>query len=139
MTAPTESPFAAILAEARRRWEALIAGDRPWIRVGTGLAGEAAGGFEVVAAVKAALEQQQIPANVSEVGTLGLCFAEPLLDVQMPGGPRVFYGQVTPELAERIIREHVAGGDPLAEHAIGYLGDTGPGALRASPISRTIR
>ena len=122
MTAQTAADFSAILAEAQRRWQALTAGDRPWIRVGTGLAGEAAGGFEVVSAVKAALTRQGTPANVSEVGTLGLCFAEPLLDVQTPGGPRVFYRRVTPELAERIVSRHVAGGTPLPEHAIGYLG-----------------
>ena len=60
---------------------------------------------------------------MSEVGTLGLCFAEPLLDVQTPGGPRVFYQQVTPQTAESIIRLHVAGGTPVARYAIGYLGD----------------
>ena len=126
MTAPNDAPFAAILAEAQRRWNELTAGDLPWIRVGTGLAGEAAGGFEVVSAVNAALTEQQASANVSEVGTLGLCFAEPLLDVQTPGGPRVFYQRVTPEIAETIVSEHVVKGTPVARYAIGYLG--GPGA-----------
>ena len=131
MTVPTAADFSAILAEAQRRWQALTAGDRPWIRVGTGLAGEAAGGFEVAAAVREALAQQGVLANVSEVGTLGLCFAEPLLDVQTPGGPRIFYRQVTPELARRIISEHAGGGNPLPEHTIGYLGDrsAAPGGI----------
>ena len=62
-------------------------------------------------------------ASVSEVGTLGLCFAEPLLDVQTPGCPRVFYRNVTPEVAERVVARHIGGGVPLPEHAIGYLGD----------------
>ena len=115
-------PFDAIRAEAHRRWQLLTAGDRPWIRVGTGLAGEAAGGFEVAAAVQDALARRGVAANVSEVGTLGLCFAEPLLDVQLPAGPRIFYRNVTPQLAERIVAEHIAGGQPLAEHALGYLG-----------------
>ena len=57
------------------------------------------------------------------MGTLGLCFAEPLLDVQTPGGPRVFYRNVTPEVAERVVARHIGGGVPLPEHAIGYLGD----------------
>ena len=132
MTAQNDAPFAAILAEAQRRWNDLTAGDRPWIRVGTGLAGEAAGGFEVVGAVNAALAEQQVAANVSEVGTLGLCFAEPLLDVQMPNGPRVFYQRVTPQIAETIISQHVAGGTPIARYAIGYLGD-GNSALDGIP------
>ena len=122
MTSQNDAPFAAILAEAQRRWTSLTAGDRPWIRVGTGLAGEAAGGFEVVSAVNAALAEQQVAANVSEVGTLGLCFAEPLLDVQAPNGPRIFYQCVTTDTARRIVSQHVAGGEPIAEHAIGYLG-----------------
>ena len=128
MTTATENAVASfddILAEAQRRWQSLTAGAVPWIRIGTGLAGEAAGGFEVVAAVTDALQRQGIAATVSEVGTLGMCFAEPLLDVQMPGGPRIFYRNVTPELAQRIVSEHIAGGRPLPEHAIGYLGDAG--------------
>ena len=123
MTTETATPFDAILAEAQRRWQELTAGDRPWIRIGTGLAGEAAGGFEVVSAVKEALSRQGVAANVSEVGTLGLCFAEPLLDVQTPGGPRIFYRNVTPQTAQLIVSRHVAGGAPVAEHAIGYLGE----------------
>ncbi len=123
MATPNTADFDTILAEAQRRWQDLTNGDRPWIRIGTGLAGEAAGGFEVVAATKRALADQNVAANVSEVGTLGLCFAEPLMDVQSPGGPRVFYRNVTPELAGNIVRQHAAGGNPISEHAIGYLGD----------------
>ena len=123
MATPTTIDFESILAEAQRRWAALTHGDRPWIRIGTGLAGEAAGGFEVVSATKMILEERQVSANVSEVGTLGLCFAEPLMDVQMPGGPRVFYQNVTPQIAQRIVSQHVSGGELVAEHAIGYLGD----------------
>ena len=122
MAIPTITDFESVLAEAQRRWQGLTNGDRPWIRIGTGLAGEAAGGMEVVAATKRALEERQVVANVSEVGTLGLCFAEPLMDVQTPGGPRIFYRNVTPELADSIVERHVAGGNPLSEHAIGYLG-----------------
>ena len=123
MTTQQAASYSEIRAEAERRWQELTAGDRPWVRIGTGLAGEAAGGFEVVAAVKDALRRQNLAASVSEVGTLGLCFAEPLLDVQTPGGPRVFYRNVTPEVAERVVARHIAGGVPLPEYAIGYLGD----------------
>ena len=123
MTTQQAASYPEIRAEAERRWQELTAGDRPWVRIGTGLAGEAAGGFEVVAAVKDALRRQNLAASVSEVGTLGLCFAEPLLDVQTPGGPRVFYRNVTPEVAERIVARHIGGGVPLPEYAIGYLGD----------------
>ena len=122
-TLETTAVFDSMFQEAMRRWRALTQGDQPWIRIGTGLAGEAAGGFEAREAVRSALSAHGVAATVSDVGTLGLCFAEPLMDVQLPGGPRVFYQRVTPELAQRIVAEHVVGGNPIPDLAIGYLGD----------------
>ena len=106
-------------AEATRRWDA--ESRRPWLRVGTALCGQAAGSDAVVAALKDALQSQGVDARVSEVGCIGLCYAEPLLDVQLPGGPRVFYGNFDPEQAREVVSAHVAGGQPLEELALGYL------------------
>ncbi len=119
------SSFQEIVVEAQTRWQDLTFGDRPWIRIGTALCGKAAGCDSVLAAIESALESQGAQANISQVGCIGLCFAEPLVDVQLPGGPRIFYGNVTPEIVERIVANHVAGGVPDAELALGYL----PGAL----------
>ena len=112
-------------AEAQKRWQALTGEDRPWIRIGSALCGKAAGCDAVVTAIEGALERHGLAANVSQVGCLGLCFAEPLVDVQFPGGPRIFYGNVTAETAERIVASHVAHGTPLVDLAMGYLGDSG--------------
>ena len=73
--------FVEIGLEAGRRWQELTVGERPWIRIGTALCGEAAGAFEVADAVESELASQGVSAQVSRVGCLGLCFAEPLLDV----------------------------------------------------------
>jgi NADH:ubiquinone oxidoreductase subunit F (NADH-binding)/(2Fe-2S) ferredoxin len=115
--------FEQITEESQRRWEELTAGAQPWIRVGTALCGQAAGCDDVIAAIEAALEQKGVSAQVSRVGCLGLCFAEPLVDVQMPGGPRVFYGNVTVNTAIEIVANHVSGGNPLPHLALGYLAD----------------
>ena len=111
--------FEELEAEATRRWDA--ESRRPWLRVGTALCGQAAGSDAVVAALKDALQSQGVDARVSEVGCIGLCYAEPLLDVQLPGGPRVFYGNFDPEQAREVVSAHVAGGQPLEELALGYL------------------
>ena len=116
-------------AEAARRWDAESM--RPWLRVGTALCGQAAGSDAVVAALKDALQSQDVDARISEVGCIGLCYAEPLLDVQLPGGPRVFYGNFDPEQAAKVVSAHVAGGQPVEELALGYLApdpSTGSGA-----------
>ena len=117
------SSYQNISSEAQRRWQELAAGDRPWIRIGSAMCGKAAGCDEVTAAVESALERHGVAANVSQVGCLGLCYAEPLLDVQIQGGPRIFYGNVSPESVDRIVASHVAGGTPDAGLALGYLGD----------------
>ena len=118
--------FSEIRAEAQQRWTALTAGDRPWIRVGAALCGKAAGCDAVLEAVGIALQQLGVEAQVSEVGCLGLCFAEPLVDIQLPGGPRVFYGNVTPPVVADLIESHLVRGALKADLALGYLRASGP-------------
>ena len=110
-------------AEAQRRWQAMTAGDQPWIRVGTALCGKAAGCDPVLESLRNSLQKRRVAANVSQVGCLGLCFAEPLVDVQFPGGPRIFYGNATPETIDEIVASHVALGTPVPHLALGYLQD----------------
>ncbi|MEC9287068.1 MAG: NADH-ubiquinone oxidoreductase-F iron-sulfur binding region domain-containing protein [Chloroflexota bacterium] len=117
------SSFLEIGLEARNRWQELIAGEKPWIRIGTALCGEAAGAFEVADAVELELAHQAVSAQVSRVGCLGLCFAEPLMDVQLPGGHRVFYGNVSPNDVAEIVSSHVSGGVPVAGRALGYIAE----------------
>ena len=117
------SSFLEIGLEARNRWQELIAGEKPWIRIGTALCGEAAGAFEVADAVELELAHQAVSAQVSRVGCLGLCFAEPLMDVQLPGGHRVFYGNVSPNDVAEIVSSHVSGGAPVAGRALGYIAE----------------
>jgi hypothetical protein len=82
--------FPELETEAARRWSEISASGRPWVRVGTALCGQAAGGEEVADALREAVKRHGADALVTEVGCLGLCFAEPLVDVQFPGGARVF-------------------------------------------------
>ena len=119
--------FAELRDEADRRWAGITSGDRPWIRVGTALCGKAAGCDAVMDALHRALERHGASALVSPVGCLGLCFAEPLLDVQFPGGPRVFYGGLTPEMVDEIVGGHVVGGSPVEHLALGYLAPSDDG------------
>jgi NADH:ubiquinone oxidoreductase subunit F (NADH-binding)/(2Fe-2S) ferredoxin len=123
--------FSELAAEAERRWKALTAGDTPWIRVGAALCGKAAGCDAVWSALESSLQRHGVAVQISEVGCLGLCFAEPLVDVQLPGGPRVVYRNVTPETAEEIVARHVVQGSPVPHLALGYLGETGNGAIPA--------
>jgi NADH-quinone oxidoreductase subunit F len=118
------SDYRELKTRADERWQELVAGDKPWIRVGTGLCGEAAGAVDVVEALKAELSSLGLDANLSEVGCLGLCYTEPLVDILKPGGPRVFFKNVTPEDVLGLLSGYLADGELPAGKALGYLGAT---------------
>ncbi len=115
--------FEEIRERSLDRWRGLTQGTRPWIRIGTALSGKAAGADAVISALVQRIDEKNVNAMVSEVGCLGPCFAEPLVDVSMPDGSRVIYRNVTPELAARIVEGHLVEGEPLAEAALGAIGN----------------
>ena len=126
--------FESVRTEAGERWNALTAGSAPWIRIGTALCGKAAGADGVVSAIRTELERRGIEANVSEVGCLGFCYAEPLVDIMLPGGPRIFYGNVTPSDVPAIIHSHLVRREPAADLAMAYVGE---GELEGTPRWKT--
>ncbi len=115
--------FEEIRSQGQERWRGLTQGTRPWVRIGTALCGKAAGADAVIASLVERMDQRHVSAMVSEVGCLGPCFAEPLVDVSMPDGSRVIYRNVTPELACRIVDTHLLEGQPLPEAALGSVGN----------------
>lgn len=121
--------FLELQQEALRRWEALTNGDRPWIRVGTALCGQAAGAELIVEAFQSELEKSGLTAQVSRVGCLGLCYAEPMVDVLVPGMPRVVYGNVGVDDVEEILSSHLTRGEAVADLALGCIGDDSTGDL----------
>jgi hypothetical protein len=92
------------------------------VRVVVGLAtcGIAAGAREVVAAfMEEAHKRQLTNVTVSQMGCIGLCRLEPIVEVHLPGQEKVTYCKVTPEQVGRIVSEHIIGGTPVAEYTIG--------------------
>ena len=130
------TPFEDLQSRAAARWEALTAGQSAWIRVGGGTSGLAVGADRVFDAFNHAVESSGVNANVSMVGALGLMYMEPQVDVLMPDGTRIYYGNVEPEEAISIVEPHVTNGEPLRDRAFAYSvsdgaasGETGVGKL----------
>jgi NADH-quinone oxidoreductase subunit F len=115
--------FEDIRQEALRRHAGLEAGDLPWIRVGTAVCGNAAGAPDVIEALKAELEKRGIAVNISAVGCMGLCYAEPMVDILKPGKPRIFYKNVSPEQVPELVESYLAGENPRPDLALAYTGE----------------
>ena len=117
---------------ADERWEALH--QRPWVRVSTGILGSAAGARATVEAFREELEKQGAEATLSEVGTTGLCYAEPLVDIAVPGAPRVLYANVGPDRVAELAATHVKTGQPKLEWALASVEADLPGIPRREEL-----
>ncbi len=87
------------------------------IKVGLASCGIAAGGQRVYDALKDSLIAHGIKNNVElrRTGCMGMCYSEVLVEVFPPLGRRVFYRNVTAEHVQRIVEEHIIGGNPVTE------------------------
>ncbi len=112
-----------LIKESKLRWETLHNPDTPVIYLGTASCGLAAGAKEVKAAIEETLEEHKLTARFIEVGCIGPCYLEPLMDVMVPGKPRISYGNVDPRWARRIIEGCLVKGEVVKNKALGYLGE----------------
>ncbi len=76
---------------------------KPVIYIGMGTCGIIAGADKTLNAVEAFLLKNKIDAEVVPVGCLGLCSAEPLLDVQLPGKARLSFHHATEDKVEDML------------------------------------
>ncbi|MFA6661567.1 MAG: (2Fe-2S) ferredoxin domain-containing protein [Bacilli bacterium] len=58
--------------------------------------------------------------KVTQVGCMGECALEPIVEVYSPDGARTTYCLVHPEEAKRIIEEHIIGGKIIEEFTMEY-------------------
>ncbi len=87
--------------------------------VGMGTCGIAAGARETMKAVLDYIETENLEdILVSQTGCIGLCEQEPILQVVRGEEEKVTYGKVTPEVAARILKDHVAEGNIVKDFVV---------------------
>ncbi|MEI7982423.1 MAG: (2Fe-2S) ferredoxin domain-containing protein, partial [Bacteroidota bacterium] len=91
---------------------------RPVIYIGMGTCGLIAGADKTFKAVENYLEDNKTDAEVVKVGCLGLCTAEPLMDVQLPGKSRISFKHATEDKVEDLLNA-VFHHTPIFENALG--------------------
>jgi NADP-reducing hydrogenase subunit HndC len=94
------------------------AGPAEWIRVQLDTGGIAAGAEAALAALVQGRDERQLSVALLRAGSTGYSFADPVVEVQVSGMPRVHYGHVSPEAAVRILDQHVVAHRLLDDHVI---------------------
>ncbi len=119
------------LEEMAKIGEQEIYSDNPQIIFGFATCGIAAGAEDVVDFTKEYLKKKDIRSKlksigvpeVKSVGCIGMCHAEPLVDIKLPDKPRITYCNIDENKMKRILDEHLINGRPLKEYALGQLSD----------------
>jgi NADH-quinone oxidoreductase subunit F len=122
--------YEEIKKKAASQWNAVQKSARPRILIGTGTCGIAAGAEEILNTLRKELANQGLKADIIQVGCIGLCYAEPLIEIAKPDKPSVFYGNLTPSLVSEIVRDYLAGDNPRPDLALGTRGE---GSIKGIP------
>ncbi|WP_297099007.1 (2Fe-2S) ferredoxin domain-containing protein [uncultured Draconibacterium sp.] len=81
------------------------------VKVGMATCGIASGAKETMKYFVEELEQEAIDAVVTQTGCMGYCYAEPTVEVKLPGKEPVVYGHVKKEKAREIIDSYIKRGE----------------------------
>lgn len=90
------------------------------ILVGMATCGIAAGARPVLTTFIDELEKRGIAnVKVTQTGCIGICQFEPVVEVVTPGKDKVTYVKMTPEMAVRVVNDHIVNGNVVQEFTIG--------------------
>ncbi len=111
--------FAARQQQAQSVWQDFIQPKRLRVLIGSATCGRAAGSLEVMQAFQEELTKAGLTetTDVVEVGCLGMCYAEVLVELRGKDGKRVLYQGVEPRHVADLIKSQLVQGavyEPLA-------------------------
>jgi NADH:ubiquinone oxidoreductase subunit F (NADH-binding)/Pyruvate/2-oxoacid:ferredoxin oxidoreductase delta subunit len=93
--------------------------NRITLAVGMATCGIAAGGNEICEVLQDEITKNKLDhVTVMATGCLGYCYAEPVVEVKIPGQEPTLYGEVDPKRAREIVSSHIGFGTPLKEGII---------------------
>lgn len=77
------------------------------VKVAMATCGIASGSKDVMEYLVDELDKRNIDAIVSQTGCMGYCYAEPTIEVTLPGNEPVVYGYVDLKKADEIIEKYI--------------------------------
>ena len=83
------------------------------VKVTMATCGIASGSRPVYDYMEQELSKRNSPARVSKVGCMGFCYAEPTIEITMPGNKPVMFGFVDIKKADEIIERYIRKGEVI--------------------------
>ncbi len=81
------------------------------IKVAMATCGIASGARTIKDFLTAELSKRNIPSVVSQTGCMGYCYAEPTIEVKLPGREAVIFGYLNTDKADEIIEKYIKKGE----------------------------
>jgi NADH:ubiquinone oxidoreductase subunit F (NADH-binding)/NAD-dependent dihydropyrimidine dehydrogenase PreA subunit len=126
----TEGPLCHNNHECENRIKSLnnrlnyIEHDLPVIFIGMGTCGLASGAKKVEEAIMKELNNFNLEAKIEGTGCIGFCAREVIVDIKLPGKPRMSYCEVTPKIVPKLIQKTLIERDVFTEKLLGIHGNS---------------
>ena len=101
----------AVKSQVNLRDRASRAENLVQIKVAMATCGIASGAKEVMEYFVEELEKRNIEAVVTQTGCMGYCYAEPTVEIKLPGKDPVVFGYVDLKRADQIIEKYIKEGE----------------------------
>lgn len=87
--------------------------ERVQVRVAMATCGIASGAKDVMEFMIDSFEKRNVDAVVTQTGCMGYCYAEPTIEVKVPGKDPIVFGYVDVNKADEIIEKYIKNGELL--------------------------
>jgi len=118
-------------AAAEQAWSRYADPARTLIKVGIATCSRVVGAEETLEALRREIAKRQLEADVMVTGCRGLCYAEPMVEIQQPGKSPVLYHDLTAEKVPNLVETVLVGGEFGAAVALAVVGDQALGSVPA--------
>src|SRR6476646_3698114 len=117
MSTSVQQAYDTLRQRAEASWKTLEQATVPRLLVQWAGCSAAVGVERIYGALEREVQRRGVAASVERVGCNGACFLEPIVEVQLPGGPRVLYPYVTLDRVAELVQTVVQAGRHRPEWA----------------------
>jgi len=121
--------FDALRTKALKKWEDLKERKGIIIYIGSASCGRAAGCNAIIKSINEYLKENNVQADIIEVGCIGLCCFEPLIYIQKDGNPPICYANLEPKIIPALLEDIIQKGDLREDLALGIIDEKGIGSI----------